>query len=341
MGITGGPFIDACFGRNKDRIPVWVMRQAGRYLPEYRAVREKASFQELCRSPELIAEVVHQPIERFGFDAAIVFSDILTVLEPMGMKVEFPDGGPRITNPIESPDDVDKLTDIDAEHDLSFVLDGFRAIKKRLPDTPLIGFVGSPFTLSCYMIEGKGSKTFDKARRFHYEHPRAGAKLIQLLAEVLAKYLVAQVKAGADALQLFESWGGVLSRQSFQKLSIEPAGRIFDALKSTGVPRIYFVNNLAPYVDRVATVDCEVVGVDYRMDLARAARTLSGKAVQGNLDPSLLFAGPDETRTATRKILDSLESHDNVIFNLGHGIQPKAPIESVTALVETVHAYRG
>jgi len=339
--MTTGPFIDACFGRNKGRIPIWVMRQAGRYLPEYRAVREQASFQELCRSPELIAEVVQQPIDRFGFDAAIVFSDILTVLEPMGMKVEFPEGGPRIMNPIASPDDVDRLVDIDIENDLPFVLDGLREIKRRLPGTPLIGFVGSPFTLSCYMIEGQGSKTFNKAKRFYVQYPEAGRRLIDKLAAVLGKYLVAQTTAGADAVQLFESWGGVLSRDSFRELSATAVSRIFSDVESTGVPRIYFVNNLAPYLDLVASVDCEVVGVDYRMDLATAASALPGKAVQGNLDPSILFAGPEATSSAAKRILDSIQSYDNLIFNLGHGIQPGAPIESVEALVSTVHNYRG
>ncbi len=341
MNVSDSSFIKACYGRNDGRIPVWIMRQAGRYLPEYRAVREKASFLELCQSPSLIAQVVRQPIERFGFDAAILFSDILTMLAPMGMQFEFPEGGPRVQDPIRRPEDIDRLRDMDPESDLNFVLDGIRQIKKELPDTPLIGFTGSPFTLACYMIEGMGSKSFDRARRFLHLYPKAAERLFELLVDNITRYLNAQIAAGVEAVQLFDSWGGMLSHEAYRRWSAKPIQRIFSRLDCDGVPRILFVNNVAPYLDIVRDIDCEVIGVDFRVDLAAAATALPGKAVQGNLDPSLLFSERKQVVTQTKLILDSLDNHDNLIFNLGHGIQPETPIASVEAVVETVHNYRG
>lgn len=340
MGLSNSIFLAACRGENQGRIPVWIMRQAGRYLPEYLEVRGKVSFNELCRSPELIARVVRQPIDRFGFDAAILFSDILTMLDPMGIKFEFPDGGPRIEKPFQSPEDVDQLGPLEPAKDMSFVMDGIKKIKELLPDTPLIGFVGSPFTLACYLIEGKGSKNFDKAKKFLHKYPEAGQKLLNKLADAQGEYLKAQVAAGADTVQIFLSWDGILSRDDFRRFSAEPISRILAAVKSTGVPRILFLNNLAPYLDIVSELDCEVVGVDYRTDLAASMKALPGKAVQGNLDPSILFGSAAQVREQTLKILDSVTDYDRLIFNLGHGIQPGTPLESVAALVQVVHDYR-
>lgn len=340
MGLEKSPFLRACHGINDGRIPIWIMRQAGRYLPEYRAVREKASFLELCRTPELIAEVVKQPIARFGLDAAILFSDILTILEPMGARVEFPDGGPQLAEPIDAPEKVKRLHDFDVTAELSFVAEGIRRIKETLPETPLIGFAGSPFTVACYLIEGKGSKAFDKAKRFMHAHPEAASEILDLVSGVTEKYLQMQIEAGADAVQLFESWGGTLSRQAFLDWSVEPVDRIFGKLKSSDIPRILFVNNLSPYVDLVNDVDCEVVGVDYRMDIALAQTHLLGKAVQGNLDPSLLFGPVEVVRKKTRAILESVDDPNRLIFNLGHGIQPQTPIAAVEAMIETVHDFR-
>ena len=340
MVIADTPFIRACYGRNDGPIPVWIMRQAGRYLPEYRAVRERASFMELCKTPALIAEVVKQPIDRFNLDAAILFSDILTLLEPMGAEVSFPDGGPKIAHPIQEPKDVDRLHTCDIKTELPFVFEAIRRIKQILPNTPLIGFAGSPFTLACYLIEGQGSKNFDKAKAFLHRYPDASKKLFTLLTDSVAEYLKEQVAAGADAIQLFDSWGGILSREDYREWSIEPATKIFNALKDASVPRIFFVNNVAPYIDMVNDVPCEVVGVDYRMSLRAAMDALPGKAVQGNLDPSVLFGTPVHVRKATESILASLKDHRRLIFNLGHGIQPKTPIESVEAMVEAVKQFR-
>ncbi len=340
MVIADTSFIKACYGKNDGPIPIWIMRQAGRYLPEYREVRQKASFMELCKTPELIAKVVKQPIDRFGLDAAILFSDILTLLEPMGAEVSFPEGGPKIAHPITEPADVDRLHLCDVARDLPYVLEGIQKIKSELPDIPLIGFAGSPFTLACYLIEGQGSKNFDKAKAFLHRCPEAAKKLIALLTDAVASYLQAQVEAGADAVQLFQSWDGILSREDYRKYSAEPAARIFDKLKGAGVPRILFVNNIAPYVDIVNEIPCEVIGVDYRTDLRSMMKQLPNKAVQGNLDPSVLFGSPAHVREATESILKSLTDHNRLIFNLGHGIQPGAPIESVAAMVETVKQFR-
>ncbi len=339
MGMNSR-FIDACYGENKGTIPVWIMRQAGRYLSEYRAIRERTSFEQLCKSPNLIAEVVRQPVHRFGLDAAILFSDILTVLEPMGMQVSFPDGGPKLANPINGPDDVKRLQDVDVDKSLHFVAEAFAEIRKVLPETPVIGFAGSPWTLACYMIQGKGSNNFDKPKQFLHKYPAAAEELIMLLSTVVTKYLSMQINAGAHAVQLFDSWGGILSKDDYYDWSARPANLIFRGLKQHHVPRVFFVNNIAPYLDIIKDVDCDVVGVDYRADIADVAAALPGKAVQGNLDPSVLFNTREKVVERTLQILDSLDSHDNLIFNLGHGIQPETPLTSVEAVVETVHRYR-
>jgi uroporphyrinogen decarboxylase len=341
MGISESSFIRACYGKNHDGpIPIWIMRQAGRYLPEYQEVRQRVSFQELCRSPELIAEVVRQPVERFNLDAAILFSDILTILEPMGAEVSFPDGGPQIANPIGTAEDVNRLADVDPKADLAFVLEGIGKIKELLPSTPLIGFAGSPFTLSCYLIEGKGSKTFDKVKIFMHQHTEAGERLLNLLADNVGDYLLAQVEAGADAIQIFDSWGGILAHDDYERFSARPINRILEKLRDAKVPRIVFVNNVAPYFDLVAEFNCEVIGVDYRVNLETAALALPRKAIQGNLDPTILFDKPEVVAKETRRLLDRLHRHDNLVFNLGHGILPKTPIESVATMIKTVRGFR-
>lgn len=340
MELNNTPFIKACFGKNDGQIPIWIMRQAGRYLPEYLAVRSKASFKELCESPELICEVVKQPIDRFNLDAAILFSDILTFLDPMGASVSFPDGGPTIASPIRTPEDIKTLKKFDLHKELPFVFNGIKKIKETMPELPLIGFAGAPFTIACYLIEGKGSKHFDIAKKFMHQYPDAAMELIDFLSDITADYLSAQIDAGVDAVQLFESWGGILSGDDFEKFSSRAASHIFNKLKDKNVPRIYFINNLAPYLSYVDKVDCEVIGVDYRMNLKQAMDALPGKAVQGNLDPSILFGSVEHVREKAIALLDSITDYDRLIFNLGHGIQPKTPIESVSELVKVVQNYR-
>ena len=341
MELRNSNFIKACYGENEGSIPIWVMRQAGRYLPEYLAVRAEATFKELCQSPKLIAEVVKQPIDRFNLDAAILFSDILTFLDPLGASVSFPDkGGPKIADPIETPEDIKKLHDFDIQKEMRYPLEGIKEIKNVLPQTPLIGFAGSPFTISCYLIEGQGSKSFDKPKKFLHTYSGAANELFDMLSDITARYLSAQVDAGADCVQLFGSWDGILSRDDFYEFTVKPANKIFGQLKDKNVPRIMFVNNLAPYVDLVKEIDCEVVGVDYRMDINHAANLLEGKTVQGNLDPAVLFGTPEHVKEKTLKILQNFDNPNRLIFNLGHGIQPKTPIESVQMLVETVQNFR-
>lgn len=336
---TESPFLEACFKRNQGQIPIWIMRQAGRYLPEYLAIREKVSFQELCRSPELIFEVVDQPLRRFNLDAAILFSDILTMLEPMGIQMDFPNGGPIIANPIQHPDDIKRLKELNPENDLPFVLDAIKLIRKKLPHTPLIGFAGSPFTLACYLIEGSGSKTFSIAKSFLHKYPQAGKELIDFVAEMVTKYLRAQIKAGAQTVQVFESWGGILSQDDFHAFCTQPIGKIFRGLKDLGVPRIMFVNNISPYLPQVADIDCEVIGVDYRADLNHVATHLNDHAIQGNLDPAVLFETPKNVAAAASRLIESFPDRERLIFNLGHGILPTTPIESVSALTKTVQGF--
>lgn len=340
MGVRDSRFIKACYGRNDGPIPIWIMRQAGRYLPAYQQVRSQVSFQELCRSPRLIAEVVRQPVERFDLDAAILFSDILTLLEPMGMRISFPEGGPLIAQPIERPEDVARVHGCDIRRDLSYVLAGIDEIKKLLPEKPLIGFAGSPFTLFCYLVEGKGSKTFDKAKKFIHQYPEAARQLIDLLADSVGEYLVEQINAGVDAVQVFDSWGGILAHEDYRIWSAEPIARIFAAVKSKNVPRILFLNNVAPYLDIVKEIECEVVGVDYRSELATVAGVLNGKSLQGNLDPTVLFDAPAVVAERTLSVLEGLKQHNNYIFNLGHGILPETPISAVETMIKTVRNFR-
>lgn len=340
MELSNSNYIKACYGKNEGSIPIWIMRQAGRFLPEYREVRKNTSFIELCKSPELIAKVVKQPMDRFDLDAAILFSDILTFLEPMGATVTFPNGGPKIEKPIDTPDDIKRLHKFDLQENLPYVFDGIRKIKEVLPNKPLIGFAGSPFTVSCYLIQGQGSKNFDKAKQFLHMYPEAATELFELLADITGDYLAAQVDAGCDAVQLFDSWGGILCRDDYKKYSVNIVNKIFSKLKSKNVPRVLFVNNLAPYLDLVNEVDCEVVGVDYRMNLQQAADALPGKSVQGNLDPSVLYGDVEHVKEKTQQLLEQFNDHNRLIFNLGHGITPKTPIDSVKAMIETVRNFR-
>jgi len=339
--MTGFNFIKAAYGQPHDRIPIWIMRQAGRYLPQFRAVREKASFLEVCRSPELMAEVTKQPIDIFGFDAAIMFSDILIPLEPLGVKVSFGNGGPSLTPPVRTMDDVAHLTSYDPAEELGYVLTGIRTIQDRLEDVvPLIGFCGSPFTLASYLVEGGGSWRFSEIKRFLFNDPKAAARLLSLLAELTGLYLKEQIKTGVHAVQLFDSWGGILSPEAYKEFSLKYIKTVFDICKTEGIPRILYLNNSAPYLKLLADLDCEVVGIDWRTDINEAMDILDGKAIQGNLDPQCLMGNPEVVYNETIRILEAVGHKDNFIFNLGHGIQPDALVDNVRLVVETVHGYK-
>jgi uroporphyrinogen decarboxylase len=333
-------FIQAAFGRPHNRTPLWVMRQAGRYLPAYRAVRDKVSFAELCRNPRLMAEVTWQPVEIFGFDAAILFSDILLPLEPMGVKVSYDEGGPTLDPAVRDPRDVAALKVYDPGERMGHVLEGVREIKRRLNDVvPLIGFCGAPFTLAAYLVEGGGSASFTEIKKFIYNHPNEAATLLGKLAELSGQYLKRQIEAGADAVQLFDTWGGILSPDFYRRFSLPYIKTVFDICRTSCVPRILYLNFTRPYLADLAELDCEVVSIDWRTDMNEAMQILDGKTIQGNLDPHVLLGPGELVRAEALRILETAVKKDNFIFNLGHGILPPTPVENVRILVETVHSF--
>ena len=337
-------FLRACRRQRVERTPIWMMRQAGRYLPAYRAVRAKASFLELCHTPELACAVTLQPIAEYGFDAAILFSDILVTLPPMGLDIAFPDKGPVIGNPVRDRAAIDRLRVADAAADLGYVLDAVRLIRRELPPaTPLIGFAGAPFTLVTYAVEGGGSKEYSKTKALLFGDPAGADALLEKMADTVAGYLIAQLEAGVQAVQLFDSWAGILAPADFDRYALRWAKHVIDRVRahpaSAGAPIIYFVNGCAPYLDRYASSGADVLGVDWRIDLDTVrARVGDGVALQGNLDPGALFAAPDELRRRVREVLDRAGPVGHV-FNLGHGVQPDTDPAQVRIMVETVRDY--
>jgi uroporphyrinogen decarboxylase len=336
--VTAPLFLRACRGETTERAPLWLMRQAGRYLPEYRQVRAGVSFLELCKTPKLAIEVTLQPIRRFGFDAAILFSDLLIPLEAMGLAVEFTDQGPGLPQPVRTPADLGRLSTFDPAARTGFVLETIIGVRRELGDTPLIGFAGAPFTVATYAIEGKTSKTFAETKKFFYREPEAAHRLLALIGEATRDYLMAQVRAGAQAVQIFDSWVGVLSAEDFETYALPPTVALVAALRETGVPVIYFGNGAAAILDRVARVGADVYGVDWRLPIDEARARLGGaRAVQGNLDPLLLLGPIDEIERRARDIVKRGGKRGHV-FNLGHGITPETPLEAVEALVAAVRS---
>lgn len=312
------------------------MRQAGRYLPEYREVRARVSFLELCRSPELAAEVTLQPLRRFPLDAAIIFSDILVPVEAMGVPVDF-NPGPQLGRTIRTPDDVASLRIPDPVTELKFVGDAIRHFKQEDPRTPILGFAGAPFTLASYLVEGVTSKGFHATKTLMYQHPKAARELVGKLAETVARHLEAQIDAGADAVQIFDSWAGVLSRDDYLEFGLAPTVRIVERLRSKGVPIIVFAKGAYAALEELSGIGADVLGVDWTQPLNRvAARTGDGVALQGNLDPALLFAPPERIEREVQRVLTEARGLAGHVFNLGHGILPKTPPEHVTTLVEAV-----
>lgn len=314
------------------------MRQAGRYLPEYRAVREKTDFLTLTKTPELAAEVTLQPIRRYPLDAAILFSDIMTPVEGMGVRFDF-QPGPVVADPIRSPGDVDRLRLPDPRESVPFVLETIRILRAELPpQVPLIGFAGAPWTIFCYLVEGHGSKTFVKAKAFLFAYPQAARSLLDLLAEAMAAYLRAQAEAGAQALMLFDSWAGLLSPWEFRDFALPAVQRTFGSLEGLGVPLIYFPNQGATLLSDAARSGAQVLGVDWRIPLSRAREILGPTlAVQGNLDPAALFAPPQELDRQIRRVLHEAGRAPGHIFNLGHGIERHTDPDAVARLVDRVH----
>jgi uroporphyrinogen decarboxylase len=337
--VTAPLFLRACRGETTERAPLWLMRQAGRYLPEYRAVRSGVSFLELCKSPKLAAEVTMQPIRRFGFDAAILFSDLLVPLEAMGLAVEFTDEGPRLPAPIRTAADLGRIGPFDPAARTPFVMETIEAVTAALgPETPVIGFAGAPFTVATYAVEGKTSKAFGETKRLFYQRPDDAHRLLALIGEATRDYLLAQIRAGAAAVQLFDSWVGVLSAEDFETFALPPTMALVAALRATGVPVIYFANGAAAILERVARVGADVYGLDWRLPIDEGRARLGGaRAVQGNLDPAVLLGPPAEIERRARDIVRRGGKQGHV-FNLGHGITPDVPIEAVTALVAAVRS---
>jgi len=336
-------FIRACLGEQVERTPIWIMRQAGRYLPAYRATREKVDFQTLYRTPSLAAEVTVQPIEILGFDAAIIFSDILVVPEAMGMELEFNEGsGPRFPKPLRNSEEVRDLKIKGAAQRLDYVYEAIRQTKARLAGVaPLIGFCGSPWTLATYMIEGHGSKSFIEVKTLLYRQPDLLHELLGSLTEVLKDYLNLQLEAGADAVQIFDSWGHVLAPDAYEAFSRQYIARLIKGVNRSGKPIIYFNRGRGSGIDRMAVTGAQVLGLDWTIDLEEArVESKDAVALQGNLDPCILFATPEVIRREAHSILKKMRGSAGHIFNLGHGILPETPVESVKALIEAVREFR-
>jgi uroporphyrinogen decarboxylase len=335
-----------------DRTPIWLMRQAGRYLPEYRETRRQAgSFLAMAKNPDIACEVTLQPLRRFPLDAAILFSDILTIPDAMGLGLYFVDGeGPKFERPVRSVDDVARLGVPDMEGELRYVMDAVRVIRRELDGAvPLIGFSGSPWTLACYMVEGGGSKDFARIKAMALNEPQALHALLSVTAEAVIAYLSAQRAAGAQALQVFDTWGGVLSPAMYREFSLPYLARIAQGLErgegAQRAPLILFGKGTAAYLEELAASGADGVGVDWLVELGEAARRTGGRvAVQGNLDPTTLYGSPDAVRREARRALDSWRdgnggSREGHVFNLGHGMSPDMDPGHVAALVDEVHAY--
>ncbi len=332
-------FERACYGQRGDRAPVWIMRQAGRYLPEYQKLRQEVDFLTATKTPDIAARITLQPMERFELDAAILFSDIMTPLEGMGIDLHFAPG-PVIENPVRTPEQARALRALEPERDVPFVMDALRIVRADLPaDRAVIGFAGAPFTLFCYMVEGGGSKDFMEARSFLRGHPKAASGLLALLGESMARYLTAQAEAGADALMLFDSWVGLLGPDTYRRFVLPVVRDTIRRIKAeVDRPVIYFANGGATLLEAAAETGADVLGVDWSLPLSQAVARLGPDAVlQGNLDPSALFAPKPELGAAIDDVLVQGRGAAAHIFNLGHGIHRTTDPDRVAFLVDRVH----
>lgn len=332
-------FLKACRGEKTSYTPIWMMRQAGRYLPEYQKVRGKVSFLELCKTPELCVEVTLQPVDILGMDAAILFSDILILMEAMGAPLEFHEGrGPIFQTTIRDQAALDRLTVPDADEATGFVMETIRLLRKELR-VPLIGFAGAPFTCATYLIEGGSSKVFWETKKLMYQEPHLFHKLMAKITDSTIPYLQAQAKAGAQALQLFDSWAGILAPDDFAEFALPYVKQILAALRPCNVPLIYFANNGATLLELSATSGADVIGLDWRMPIGSAIKIVGKKAVQGNLDPFALLLPKDQLRNRIKLLLDDAKDAQGHIFNLGHGIHQFTPPEQAKIAVDAVHEF--
>jgi uroporphyrinogen decarboxylase len=345
--LKNDTFIKALLKQPVEYTPIWMMRQAGRYLPEYRKVREQAgSFMDLCTNPELACEVTLQPLRRFGFDAAILFSDILTVPDAMGLGLHFTEGeGPKFTHPVRTAADVNKLPIPDPETDLRYVVDAVRLIRKNLQGSvPLIGFSGSPWTLATYMVEGGSSKSFQKVKSMMYEQPKLMHVMLDKLAQSVAAYLNAQIEAGAQAVMLFDTWGGMLATEDYIEFSLYYAKQVRSLLNTNvngqQIPTILFTKGGGLWLEAMADSGYDALGLDWQTDIQQArARVGHQVALQGNMDPVALYANPEVITEKVKTILHKYGSGSGHVFNLGHGILPDMNPGHVKAMVDAVHEY--
>ena len=332
-------FLRACKCLPVERTPIWIMRQAGRYLPEYRTVREKADFLTMCKTPELAAEVTVQPIDLIGVDAAIIFSDILVIPEAMGMHLEMEEGvGPVFTQPIRNEADAKALRHIDPFVDLKYVIDAVIMTKKELNGrVPLIGFSGSPWTLLTYMVEGQGSKTFSKVKKLIFTQPKLAHSLLSKIADVAAAYLSAKIESGVNAVQIFDTWGGILSEDDFEEFSLTYIKKVISQIRRNDAPVIVFSKGVHYMLDKLAGCGADVLGLDWTMNIGKVRKKVGDKvALQGNLDPTVLYAGREKIEKEAGKILSLFGQGSGHIFNLGHGILPDVLPENLKVLVDFV-----
>ncbi len=332
-------FLRAARGESTDRVPVWMMRQAGRYLPEYRALRAKHSFLETCKTPELAAEVSLQPFRILGVDAIIVFSDILIPAEAMGIPLEIGDGGPKLGKKIQSISDVRALRDFDPETETRFVGDAIRAIAKEVgPDVPVLGFAGAPWTLACYMIEGHSKDGFPSAKKMLYSEPAALRALLDKIAVTTTAYLKSQIAAGATAVQLFDTWAGELSASDYREFALPPLQKIISEIRHTGTPVILYSKASGHLPDSLKQSGADVLSVDWRLPLSEYREKLGPKiALQGNVDPCVLLGPADGIRNAVKACVSSLAGVGHIL-NLGHGILPSTPVENAKLFIETAQS---
>ena len=332
-------FLRACKRQDVERTPIWIMRQAGRYLPEYRAVRAKADFLTMCKTPELAAEVTIQPVDIIGVDAAIIFSDILVIPEAMGMHLEMIESkGPVFHKPIRTHEDARQLKEIDPAKKLKYVLDAVSLTKKNLNNrVPLIGFSGSPWTLLTYMVEGRGSKNFSEVKKLIYNNPELAHQILDKLSTTIADYLSAKIEAGCNAVQIFDTWGGILSQKDFEEFSLQYVEKIIAQIKRKDEPVIFFAKGVHFKLDKIANIGANVIGLDWTMDLGEVRKQIGNQvALQGNMDPTVLYANKDYIRSEVKNVLSSFGNGNGHIFNLGHGVLPDVDPENVKALVQFV-----
>jgi len=339
MAKATHPFLAACRREKSSYTPVWLMRQAGRYMEEYRKLRAEHDFLELCKNSELAAEITMTPVERLGVDAAIIFADILLALEPMGIGLEYAkNGGPVIHHPVRSGKDVDALKEFSPKKELSFVYETVKKISNALNSkVPLIGFAGAPFTLASYLIEGGGSRNYIHTKKLFYNAPEAWKRLMERLANVVTEYLNCQISAGADAVQLFDSWAGCLTPTDYEQFVLPYNKAVIGGIKP-GTPVINFSTGTAGLLKQIRAAGGDVIGLDWRVNLDEAWEAIGYDiAIQGNLDPVALFASPKEIKARAADILRRAEGRPGHIFNLGHGVLPETPVDHVIALVDSVH----